>query len=178
VALENTFRHLTHQLRGLRDNIAAVQVTAREDMPAIGRVMAVDAFSDAVDEALGWIEESLASALQAQSAVGNPPDLQAARLSLVPCHERFHRFEQKFFLEVVSYGRLRDLMIFTKCRGGEWVPWVRSIRLGLDQCAPPVDEAGKALLDCWQELAERVCGSSISVQNNLGRLVLQTPERD
>src|SRR3954453_19156511 len=106
-------------------------MTAREDMPVQGRVMAVDAFSDAVDNAHGWIQESLASALEAQSAVGKPPAFDQARLSLVSCHERFNQFERGFFAELVSYNRLKDLMSFTKCRNGEWLAWARSLRQGL-----------------------------------------------
>lgn len=171
--LENTFRDLTDALRRLRDNVAAVQLTAREDAPAEGSVMAVDALSDAVDDALGWVEESLVCASAAQAAVGNPPDFQRARLQLARGNERFHCFRQKYSADLVSYERLYELMAFSKRRSGEWQAWAQSVRRGLDECGPPIEAVSRALLDCWQELAERTGGPSVSVQNNLSRLVAQ-----
>lgn len=169
--LENTFRDLTLALRRLRDNVAAVQLTAREDTPVKGGVMAVDALSDAVDDALGWAEGSLAAATSAQKAVSSPANLQKARLQLLDSNQRFHNLQGRFFTDLLSYDRLNELVAFSNRRSGEWQAWAQSVRQGLEECMPPMEASGKALLNCWQELAERTGGSSVSVQNNLSRLV-------
>jgi hypothetical protein len=171
VPLENTFRELAESLGRLRDHIAAVQVTAREDTPADGSVMAVEVLADAVDDALGWAEGSLGAALTAQKAVAAPANLQKARLQLVDCHRRFHCFQSRFFTDLLSFERLSELVSFTNRRDGEWRAWLASVRQGLDECAPSLDAASKALLDCWVELAERTGSPSVSVHNTLSRLV-------
>jgi len=172
MALEKTFQELSDGLRKLQDNLLALQLTIREDLPPEGEVALVDQFGDAVDDSLGWLQESLAAAVEAQHAVEHPVDIDRASRALANCQERFHRVEQRFASDLVSYEKLKDLTGFGRSRRGEWLGWVRSVKKGLEQCRQPIDEVSKALLACWQEIAERAGMTSVSVQaTNIGQQI-------
>src|SRR5215467_4904744 len=112
MALERVFQELSDRLRRLRDNLLGLQLTIREDLPPQGSVALVDQFGDAVDDCLGWLEESLLAAEEAHRAVEPPLELDQVRRALANCQERFHRVEQRFVSDLVSYEKLKDLTSF------------------------------------------------------------------
>ena len=172
MALEKTFQELSDRLKRLRDSLLALQLTIREDLPPQGGVALVDQFGDAVDDSLGWLEESLAAAVEAHHAVEHPLDMDKARRALANCQEQFHRVEQRFMSDLISYEKLKDLTGFGRSRRGEWLSWVKSVKEGLEECRQPMDEVSKALLACWQEIAERAGITSVSVQaTNIGQQI-------
>jgi hypothetical protein len=58
-------------------------------------------------------------------------------------------------------------------RRGEWLPWAASVKDGVEQCREPLEGVSKALAGCWQEIAERVGTTSISVQtSNIGQKIV------
>jgi hypothetical protein len=171
MALEKVFRQLTDAIRRLRDSFLALQLTAREDTPREGSVVLVDAFGDAVDDCMGWLEEALGLALEGKRAA-HGPDLAATRRALAGCQERFHQVERRYFTDIVSYERVKDLTAFAKRRNPEWRGWVKSIRQGAEQCRLPFDEVSRELMNCWQEVADRAGTASVSVQTtNIGQKI-------
>lgn len=178
MALDKTFRELTESLRKLRDSFLALQLTVREDVPSEGGVVLVDKVGDALDDSLGWSEEALTGALQAERAVAPPANVDLARRALSSSQERFHRLQHRFQSELVSYQRLKDLSAFGRSRRGEWSAWVRSVRDGLEQCQGPLEQASRCLSECWQEIAERAAMTSVSVHStNIGQQIA-TSEAD
>jgi hypothetical protein len=165
VALEKVFREMTECLRRLHDNLLAVQLTIRVDTPKEGSVLLVDVFGDATDDVLGWLEEAIQAAREAQKGVGHPVDLDGARRALVAVQEQFHRAEQAFLSDLVSYERLNELSKFGKRRCGEWRAWVKSVIQGIEQCRQPMIEARSRIAECWQEYAECMPATSVSVQS-------------
>jgi hypothetical protein len=161
--LEKTFRQLGIQLRRFRERLRELEITVVEDRPVTRDAAIVDSFECAVDDLTGWSEEALEQAEQAQRAVGHPQDVNAARYALTSCQERYQRMEQVFGAQLVSYERVKDLTSFGNERRGEWPSWVISVKQGIDHCRHPLDETGKALAECWQEIAERAGLTSISV---------------
>jgi hypothetical protein len=178
VTLDKTFRELTECLRKLRDSFLAIQLTVREDLPSEGSVVLVDKFGDAVDDSLGWLEEALTAAVQGERAVAPPANMELARRALSSCQEYFHRMQNRFQSELVSYERLKDLTAFGRSRRGEWSAWVKSFKSGLEQCQSPMERASRCLSECWQEIAERAAMTSVSVQStNIGQQIA-TSEAD
>jgi hypothetical protein len=165
VPLEMAFHELSVQLRRLRDTFLGVRLTVVEDKPLRDEVVLVDRFGDAVEDGLGWVEEALAAATEGEHALGNPIDMYRARTGLTTCQERFNRLAQQFSSELVSYERLDELARFGRRRGGEWLRWARAVKQALEQCRQPLQEVNQALFLCWQELAERLGMTSVSVQN-------------
>lgn len=170
MALEKTFRELSAQLRRLGDRLQELEVTVVEDRPPANDAAIVDSFEDAVADLRGWVEEALKAAEMAERAVEHPMDIDRARQTLTVCQERFHRIEKDFAVKLVSYERMKDLTSFGGERRSGWPSWVTSVKQGIEHCRQPLEDAGKALADCWQEIAERVGMTTISVRNtNVGQ---------
>jgi hypothetical protein len=175
--LEAIFRELLSELRKLQDTLVAVRLTVVEDKPVRGDSALVDQFEDTILEIMGLLDEGLKAARSAQKAVGHPTDLDGARRALTICQERFHRIEQQFAAELISYEKLKDLASIGSERRGEWLPWAISVKQGIEQCRQPLDAANKALAACWQEIAERVGMTSVSVRStNIGQKIVSKLE--
>ncbi|HYW43703.1 MAG TPA: hypothetical protein VE959_12655 [Bryobacteraceae bacterium] len=175
--MEATFQELFTEMRKLQDTLVAVRLTAVEDKPVKGEAALVDHLEDAILEMMGWLDEALKAARMAKKAVGNLTNLHAARRALTVCQERFHRIEQQFAADLVSYEKLRDLASLGSERRGEWLPWSNSVKQGIEQCREPLDGVSHALAACWQEIAERVGMTSVSVTStNIGQKIVSRLE--
>ena len=164
MALEATFRELSVGLHQVHDALNALQVTVGDKPPDEEAALA-DGFENVVLDMMGTLHEARKSALNARRAVGHPPDLDQARRALTQCHERFHRIEQQFASDLVSYEKLRELVRLGRSRRHEWIPWGQSVKLGIEQCRGPLEQSNQALASCWQELAEKAGSGSVSVRN-------------
>lgn len=173
MALEATFRDLLGQLRMLHDMFLALRLTVVEDKPVRGEAALVDHFEDAILDAMGTLDECLKSAQAAQKAVGHPVDLDRARRSLANCQEKFHQIESQYSESLASYEKLKDLADLGKERRGEWLPWSASVKDGVEQCRRHLDGVRKGLGICWQEIAERVGTTTVSVHTrNIGQKIV------
>ncbi len=176
MALEATFRELHSELKKLQDNLLALRLTVAEDKPLKGEAALVDQFEDSIVDAMGLLDECLTSAHAAQKVVGLPLDLDRTRRVLTTCQNRFHSVAQRFSEELISYEKLRDLASVSQSRGREWASWASSVKHGLEQCRVPIDSISKALVACWQEIAEHVGTTNVSVQtNNIGQQIVSDP---
>jgi len=179
MALEAAFGELAVQFRILREALRAVHTTIIEDRPLRDDVALVDSFGDAVEDILGRLEEALIASREGQQAVGHPLDLDRMRRALTTCQERFNWISQRFFSDLVSYQRLDDLTALGRERRGEWIAWGSSVKEGLDRCQQPLYDANQALFRCWQEIAERVGMTSVSVQaTNIGQQITTLEGRE
>ena len=173
MALEKTFRELSGVLHRLRDRVQELRLSVVEDRPSTNDAVVVDNFEYAVEDLLGWVSEAIQLAKMAEKAVGHPVDIDKARQELTTCQERFQRIEQVFSQKLISYECLKDLTSFGSERHGEWPSWVTSVKQGIEHCRRPVENAGKALAECWQELAARAGTTSISVRTtNIGQKIM------
>jgi hypothetical protein len=164
MALEATFRQLSVSLHKLHDALNGLHVTVG-DKPQDGEAALADGLENALLDMMGTLHETRKWALHARRAIAHPGDLDQARRALTHCQERFHRIEQQFATELVSYDRLRELARLGRARRHEWIPWTNSTKDGIERCREPLEICSKALASCWQELAERAGATSISVRN-------------
>ncbi|MGZ4853886.1 MAG: hypothetical protein ACXVKH_01600, partial [Candidatus Angelobacter sp.] len=109
MALEKTFREFSIQLRRLGDRLQELRVTVVEDKPSKNDAVIVDNFEYAVEDLLGWLNETLEAARKAECAVEQGMDLNEARRALTKCQEQFHRLEQDFNANLLSYEKVKDL---------------------------------------------------------------------
>jgi hypothetical protein len=163
MALEATFRELSVSFHRLHDALNALQLTL-EDKPPHDEAALADDLADKSLEMLGVLHEARRGAINARRAL-NPPDMDRARRALTLCQERFHRIEQQFLANLVSYEKLKELARLGTERGREWRLWAVSTKQGIEQCRQPVEQSSKALAACWQELAERLGMVNFSVRS-------------
>jgi hypothetical protein len=166
MGLEKTFREFSTALLRLDDRLRELRVTVVEDRPSRNDGVVPDNLELAVEDLLGWLQEASAAAAAAHKAVQHPVDIDAARRALGTCQERFERMEQVFSSNLVSYEHMADLTSFGNERRGEWPMWVLTAKRGIDLCRAPMDGARSRLAECWQEIAERVGMTNISVHNS------------
>jgi|HubBroStandDraft_6_1064221.scaffolds.fasta_scaffold28345_2 hypothetical protein len=171
--LEATFHDLFAELRKLHDTLVALRLTVVEDKPVKGEAALVDHLEDTILEMMGLLDESLKAARTAQKAVADVTDLNGARRALTVCQQRFHGIERQFAAELISYETMKDLTSLGSERRAEWLPWSNAVKQGIEQCRQPMDGISKALAACWQEIAERVGMTSVSVQaTNIGQKIV------
>jgi hypothetical protein len=170
MALEATFRALFIQMRKLCDTLNAVLLTVG-DQPQNRGAMLADELENSVLDILGLAEDARTAARMAEKAVSHPVDLERARRALAKCQESFHRVEEQFSTELVSYEKLANLTTLGTDRGGEWKPWAASMKDAIEQSRQPLAEASKALAASWQELVEHGGGTSISVTNTGQKII-------
>lgn len=164
MTLEAAFSDLSLQLHRLREAVVGLRTTAVEDRPLRGEAVLVDLMGDTAEAALGWLEEAIAACREARRATEYPLDLDRARRSLATVQDRYTRAFQRLSYDLLRYERVAELVRLGQERGGEWQAWAAGVREGLDWCQQPLFEASQALARCWQEVAERVGMTSLSVQ--------------
>jgi hypothetical protein len=178
MALEATFRELTTCFHKVNDVVNALQITI-EDKPEHDEAALADGLENTVLDIMGALHEARRAALHARQATGHPLDLDSARRALSVCQDRFHRIEQEYAANLVSYEKLRELARLSSERRGEWRLWAESVKQGVEQCQPPLHGASKALAGCWQELVEHGGKTSISIRTeNLGQKIFAQGTRD
>jgi hypothetical protein len=178
VALEATLTKHCADLQRFNDTLVALRLTVAEDKPMQGESALVDHLEEAILEAMGLLSDGLMYAHTARDASGHPVNLDRVRRALADSQERFHQIEELFSSDLASHDKLVDLASLGNERRGEWHPWANSVRHGLQQSREALDLASRALAACWQEIAERVGMTSVSVHTtNIGQKIVTT-ERD
>jgi hypothetical protein len=161
MALEATFRNLSVSLDMLHEALNTLHVILG-DKPPDEDLALVDGMENALLDMMGELHGARKSAFNARRTVGPQPDLDRARRALTLCQQRFHRIEQQFSAELVSYERMKELIRLGE-KGKEWPSWAESTRQGIEQCRTPMEQTSKSLAACWQELAERLGTVNLSV---------------
>jgi hypothetical protein len=170
VALEATFRNLSVCLHHLHDALNALQVTLG-DKPGDDESAVADGVDTVVLDVMGTLHEARKAVMDARKAVSHPLDLDRARRALTICQERFHSIEQQFAVDLISYEKLKELARLGSTRR-TWLPWSSTVKQGIEQCQPPLEQCSAALAACWQELAERLGTVNISMQaTNVGQQI-------
>jgi hypothetical protein len=169
VALETIFRNLSVCLHRLNDAFHALQVTLGDKPPDDESALA-DGVEAIVLDLMGALHEAQKAALDARKAVNHPLDMDRARRALTVCQERFHRIEQQFTSDLVSYERLKELARLGNLRRA-WLAWSGTVKRGIEHCQPSLDQASVALAACWQELVEHSGTTSISVKNTGQKII-------
>ncbi len=176
MSLRTEFQGLYAQLESLNGALADLRTVIDDRPPKGDSVLLLDSFGDAVEDALGWLEEALelaAPLVQESHGKGETGfDINRARHALVFCQDQFNRVAARFAFDLVSYERVSELMRLGRERRGEWRVWAGSVRESLDGCQQQLYDTTHALFRCWQEIAERVGMTSVSVQaTNIGQQV-------
>jgi len=176
VSLRTEFQSLGTQLERLHEAFSDLG-RLLDDHPSQGdKVLLLDAFGDAVEDLLGWLEEALqASALPLQPEPGKGDrdfDVHLAQQALVVCQDQFNRLMHRFSFDLVSYEKIAQLLQLGRERGGEWQAWAKGIKMELESCQQHLYLTNQVLFRCWVEIAERIGMTSVSVRaTNIGQQI-------
>ena len=168
--LEAAFDKLCSDLRKLRGILHDCNVNV-EDKPESESVRLVDDVSDEITELFGLSEESLSAAENARRTAGPQFDPNQMRRSLASSQKQFHNLSRNLCSNLLSYERISQLVQFGR-EHRIWRGWVDSVRQGLETCRPGVEAVEEAYFQCWQEIAERVTTSPVSLHTtNIGQQI-------
>ena len=167
MSLRTEFQNLRTQQERLHEVYSDLR-RLLDDHPSQGdKVLLLDSFGDAVEDLLGWLEESSQTCLAllpSECGRNNDFDTNLARQALVVCQELFNRQMQRFLVDLVSYDKIAQLLQFGRERGGEWQGWAKGIKLELETCQQHLYLTNQVMFRCWVELAEWIGMTRISVQ--------------
>jgi hypothetical protein len=144
--------HFRLQAQATRDSFGNLQVMTTQDHPTTGAVALVEIISTALDDILGWLDETLEAANRLRRAAVRDNLTQAQRW-LTTSQRAFERVMHAFFADLVSYTRLADLMRLGRTRGSEWRIWAMSVRRMLEAHMQSILEMNQTCFLCWAELA-------------------------
>ncbi len=168
MSLRTEFQSLYAQLERLDEALTGLRTVIDDRPPKGDRVLLLDAFGDAVEDTLGWLEETLtvvAPLVQTAQPKGDAQfDVNAARQALIFSQEQFNRIMNRFMFDLVSYDRVAQLIQLGRERRGEWQAWAGVVKQELEGCQQHLYDTNQALFRCWLEIAERIGMSSVSVQ--------------
>jgi hypothetical protein len=163
MALQSAFQDLCLQLQQLREALRGLRSIVG-DKPLKGDVALVDRYSDAADDMLGWTKEALAAANEGIKAVESSIDLDRARSALIAAQELYNTIAEYLTFKLLQGESREELAGLGRERQGEWRAWASTVEQMLDRLQRPLYGINRALLQSWQEIAERVGTTSVSVK--------------
>jgi hypothetical protein len=126
-------------------------------------------YVDAATDLIAVAREGLAAS---QMAAGEIQSLGQAGKSLLRCQEQYNSVVELFDSKMASYSRIRRIRRFGSEKRDAWRDWAAHVCTAVDRCRPPIDELNRTMFKCWQEVADRVGMSSVSVQStNIGQQI-------
>lgn len=164
MALEASFRELDARLQAAREAFGDLRVVLVEDGPDRGAPALLDRLGDAATDLVGWFEEAADAAAEGVRHSGRPRDLEAAQAALLVCQERLLQIAQRFTADLFNCEQVAEIHDLGRERGRSWRLWTTSVKKALGHCQDGLLETGRALLDCWKEIAELSGASGLSVR--------------
>ena len=183
MSLRTEFQNLRTQYERLHEVFSDLR-RLLDDHPAQGnKVLLLDSFGDAVEDLLGWLEESSQTCvpLLPPEVVGRNSDFDtnSARRALVVCQELLNRQMHRFSVDLVSYDKIAQLLQFGRERGGEWQTWAKGIKMELETCQQHLYLTNQVMFRCWVELAEWIGMTSIAVHStSIGQQITVPPHHE
>lgn len=165
-------------LRKILESVAveldAVDNALDEAVRHVGDVPEPFSLADRIDEEMHDLRSALnEAALVVRSVLGpseRPLDPAATRAGLGACGQLVLEASEQLN-DSLRAERLHDLLSAGR-RGPEWRGWGRTVREDLERVRAASDRLQRALLDAWQDVAERAASAGLSVQaTNIGQQV-------
>lgn len=179
MALDTAYQNLCNQLHSLENSLEELSSSVLHSKPAEGRDLArankehylADRLWDMVAETQGRQKEASVAAADAKRAVEPPVNLDRAWRMLKASQEAVNLVGRQYSSDLVSYERVSDLMTL-RAEHPDWAGWVDAQMAHLAQLGKQISDVNDAYMSCWQEIAERVGMTSVSVQTtNVGQQI-------
>ena len=172
MALQVAFGDVQARLKDLQDALLHLRFAVEARSTRIDHHLADRLEDQVIPDLKGLTDEALVEAQIGIDASGHPPDIGTCGRALLACQKCVNQVVAKFWTELGSYRPMADLIGLGEERSAEWRAWTYGVLNALDRCHEPVYHVSEAVLQCWQELLERIGTTSISVQaTNIGQQI-------
>jgi hypothetical protein len=164
VMLQSALSDLCSNMRSVHEEIAGLRTTIVEDRPLHGDLVLIEIFGEAADDLLGWLEEALVAAMEAQQMDAAQLDLTSVQRSLAVSQAHYNRVAERFTFDLTGFERMLELTRVGRERGGEWKSWVGAVREAVGACQRPVFQTQQSYIRCWQELLDQAVPTTVTVR--------------
>jgi hypothetical protein len=185
MAIEAAFAILSQQLDRLQEEIRDLQLNLTDYYPLKNcRPIAngepewelapppVVSLADKTSDMGGAIEEALSSGREAGLAIRHPRRLVETQLALITIQHCLNRTLTIFLAEVAPYDTVQTLVEMGRELGGSWPQWTDVVKVAINTCGTRLEEAFRALAECWEELVEKFSADSASMYaTNIGQQI-------
>jgi hypothetical protein len=172
MALQNAFEGVQARLKELQEALLHLQWAVEARSERIDHHLADRLEDQLIPDLQGLIKDAVFEAEIGAAASGQPPDIGTSGRALLACQKDVNQIVAKFWTELGSYRPIADLIGLGEERSAEWREWTYGVLNALDRFQQPVYHVSEAVLQCWQELLERIGTTSISVKaTNIGQQI-------
>jgi hypothetical protein len=158
------YSQLWQRLHEMREAWLELRITVREDRPLGQATMLVESIGDDVDDGLAAVEEAVGAVT---GALQDSEDLRAGGRALGVVHSRLAQASDRYWLNIASVTRQRELQSLARRHGGEWMAWARSVQDAHGRLPTGITAANEELGHAWSDLVERAASGSTS--SNIGQ---------
>ncbi|MEY3275229.1 MAG: hypothetical protein RL153_494 [Verrucomicrobiota bacterium] len=166
MSLENAFQTLRRAMARLLETVSALHVAVAEDKPTRGDVILVEQLDGLATDVSGAFEEADAHVVRALRASQQNSPLQPIRAELRDAHAAILRGAGVVTSRLSAHDPMAQLLQMGRERGREWREWSQEVKTLVDRCAALLPDVTAALMECWNELADRMARFSMSVQSS------------
>jgi hypothetical protein len=155
MSLKSSFSQMTEKLDRMRAEFLMLKAGV-DDQPEGTAFALQDAFADALEDIIAFINGATDAAHQANLSLTDGIDMSVVLEKLTRCNENWNHVSFRYWSALNSYEKLNVLMELGRSRGGEWQVWTRSIEGGLNKCSAPMLDLNQAIFECWREIGDAV----------------------
>ncbi|TMD14125.1 MAG: hypothetical protein E6J00_06180 [Chloroflexi bacterium] len=172
MALEATFTQLVDRLTELKEAIGHLQFAVDARSPRVQHHVADRLEDRVIPDLRGLTDAAWTAAGDAHAAAADPAKAAALGRSLMTCQRSFSALVRTLSTDLLAYAPMGELIGVSQERDTEWQVWTDGVINAIDRCQQPVYDVEQALLQCWQELLERVGMTAVSVTaTNIGQQI-------
>ncbi len=173
MALQVAFEDVQARLKELQEALLHLHFSVVEARsPRIDHHLADRLGDQVIPDLQGLTKDALLAAETGAAASSHSPDAVTCGRALLACQKIVNQMVEGFWTELGSYRPIADLIGLGEERNAEWQVWTHGVLNALDACQQPAYHVSEAVLQCWQELLERIGTTSISVRaTNIGQQI-------
>jgi hypothetical protein len=178
MSLETTFETLRRELGLLQEAVSSLHVTATEDKPVRGEVALVSRLEDVITDLVGTLEGAVVHAAKGVHASQQDETSSEVRIALRDSHDLINRFARTFYTDLATHESIAQLLQMGRERGKEWRSWTGVVKTAIEHCAVFLSDVQGALLECWDELTERLAAKGFSIRStNIGQQITMQEDK-
>jgi hypothetical protein len=192
MSLELAFELLSKRLESLCDEVEELRFNAADFFPPTHpsaknnsdhhkqrAPSPVESLGENAEAVKGDLHEALAAFGKALTAVRPPRDLYRAQAALIDVSRYLNDAVDRFRKDIMQPMTLQLLSQMANELRGEWPDWLQQIKSITYTTRDKFLEVWRTLCQCWEELADKLSSSAVSVRTtNIGQQITAPEMRE